>query len=160
GIAAIAGRTIAPDDDRRGATETVAAISDAFWARHFDRSAAAIGATLHVNETPVRIVGVNPSTFTGGEVGAAPDLSLPLTAQPLVAPNRYIPNGSMLDDPDYWWVLMMGRLRAGVSHRAAERAMDAVFQRGIDDTLGPRPDRDRPSLRVLGGSRGQDNLRE
>src|SRR6185295_63523 len=104
--------------------------------------------------------GVTPPGFAGLEPGDAPDVMMPLGAQPLVAPNRYAPDASMLADPDYWWVLVVGRLKPGVAARQAQGVLEAAFQRAVRATLPDRPDRDQPQFRLLDGGRGQDNLRE
>ena len=159
GIAPIAGRAIGPGDDQRAGSETVAVISDGYWARRFGRSPSAVGAKIRVNQVPVTIVGVNPPSFTGVEPGDRPDVFMPLSTQPLVLPWRYARTGSLLDDPDYWWVLVMGRLKPDVTHTQAEAALEVAFQQAVSATLPDRADRDRPHFRLRSGSRGQDNLR-
>jgi len=160
GVAPIAGRAIAPQDDVRGGTETVAVISDGYWARRFGRNPSAVGTTISVNQVAVTIVGVNAPRFTGVDPGDRPDMFMPLHTQPLVLPWRYARTGSLLEDPDYWWVLVMGRLKPGVSHAQAQSAMEVAFQQAVKATLPDRTDRDQPQFRLLSGSRGQDNLRE
>jgi predicted permease len=160
GAAPIAGRAIAPDDDVRGGSETVALISDGYWARRFGRNPAVVGAQIRVNQVVVTIVGVNAPGFTGLEPGQHPDIFMPLNTQPLVLPWRYSRTASLLDDPDYWWVIVMGRLKPGVSHSQAQSALDIAFQQVVKATLPDRTDRDQPQIRLLPGSRGQNNLRE
>jgi predicted permease len=160
GVAPIAGRAIAPQDDVRGGTETVAVISDGYWARRFGRNPSAVGTTISVNQVAVTIVGVNAPGFTGVEPGDRPDMFMPLNTQPLVLPWRYARTGSLLEDPDYWWVVVMGRLKPGVGHAQAQSAMEVAFQQAVKATLPDRTDRDQPQFRLLSGSRGQDNLRE
>jgi hypothetical protein len=160
GVAPIAGRAIVPQDDVRGGTETVAVISDGYWARRFGRSPFAVGARIRVNQVPVTIVGVNAPGFTGVDPGDRPDVFMPLNTQPLVLPWRYARTGSLLEDPDYWWMLVMGRLKPGVSRAQAQSALEVAFQQAINATLPDRTDRDQPQFRLLAGSRGQDNLWE
>ncbi|HMF59105.1 MAG TPA: ABC transporter permease [Vicinamibacterales bacterium] len=160
GVAPVTGRTIEPGDDVRVGTEIVAVISHGYWARRFGSDPSAVGARIIVNQTPVTIVGVNAPGFTGVDPGNVPDVIMPLSAQPLVSPNRHAPGGSLLDDGDYWWVLVMGRLKADVTPTQAQGAMEVAFQQAVKTTLPDRPDRDRPQFRLLPGGRGQDNLRE
>jgi predicted permease len=159
-VVPIAGRAIGPADDTIGRGDVVAIISDGFWARRFGRDGSVIGKQIRINQAPVTIVGVNPPGFTGVEPGRGPDIFMPLTSQPVVAPRRYGPSPSLLNNPDYWWVAVMGRLGAGVSEPHAQRAMDLVLQQTVRATLPDRADRDQPQVRLLGGSRGLDNLRE
>jgi predicted permease len=160
GVAPTAGRAIVPSDDVRDGTETVAVISDGYWTRRFGRSPAAIGTRILANQVPVTIVGVNAPGFTGVDAGDRADVFMPLRAQPLVFPSRHARTLPALDDPDDWWVVVMGRLRTGVSHTEAQSAMEVAFQQAVKATLPDRADRDQPHLQLLAGSRGQDNLRE
>jgi predicted permease len=160
GIRPIAGRAIAPEDDVSGGTETVAVISHGYGLRRFGSHASAVGARIRVNQIPVTIVGVNAPDFTGMEPGDVPDVIMPLGAHPLVTPNRYVRGGSLLNDPDYWWVIVMGRLRRDVTPAQAQSFMEVAFPQAIAATLPARPDRDQPQFRLLAGGRGQDNLRE
>lgn len=160
GVKPIVGRSIVPADDVGGRTEVVAVISDGFWARRFGRDMSVVGKQIRINQVPVTIVGVNPREFTGVEPGQHPDIFMPLTAQPVVLPWRYAKTGSLLDDPDYWWVLVMGRLKSGVSQSQAQSAMEVAFRQTVRASLPDRADRDQPTLRLLTGSRGLDNLRE
>jgi predicted permease len=159
GVVPIAGRGITDADDSASATELVAVISDGFWARRFGRTPSVVGRTIRVNQTPVTIVGVNPPSFNGLESGQRPDIFLPLVSQPRVAPWRFNASGAMLDDPDNWWLLIMGRLRAGVPEAEAQNETDVILQQLVRETLPDRGGRDQPYLRLLAGSRGLDNLR-
>jgi len=160
GVAPVAGRAISPQDDARGATETVAVISDSYWARRFGRSPSAIGTRVRVNQVAVTIVGVNPPGFTGVDSGDRADVFMPLSAQPLVSPLRFARTTPLLDDPDYWWVVVMGRLKPNVTPAEAQSALEVAFFQAVKATLPDRPDRDQPHFRLLAGSRGQDNLWE
>ena len=81
GVVPIAGRPILPSDDKRGRAETVATISDGFWARRFGRDPAVIGRSIRVNGVPVTIVGVNPPGFAGLQSDQAADLFMPISIQ-------------------------------------------------------------------------------
>jgi hypothetical protein len=52
----------------------------------------------------------------------SPDVFLPLSMQPIIAPKG---KGSLLTDPDIWWVQVIGRLQPGVSEESV-RASIAV----------------------------------
>ncbi|HET7618066.1 MAG TPA: ABC transporter permease [Vicinamibacterales bacterium] len=57
GLQPVAGRTFTAEDDAPGGPQ-VALISDALWAREFQRDPAAIGRTIRLDDTPWTIVGV------------------------------------------------------------------------------------------------------
>jgi MacB-like periplasmic core domain len=123
GAGAALGRPIEPADDAAPGSGTVAVISDAFWQRRFDRSPTVIGKTVDVNLTPVTIIGVAQYGFTGGSRVQTPqDMFLPLSMQPLIFPQEA---GSLLADPDTWWIQVMGRLKPGiVSDRGGMRGRE------------------------------------
>lgn len=160
GVGPPVGRAIVPADDRRNADGTVAVISDAFWARRFGRDPSTIGKTIRVNEVAVTIIGINPPAFTGLTPGRRPDVFMPLSMQPIVLPWRWSRNPSLLEDPDYWWVLVMGRLAAGADVRQTQAALDVVLGDVVRPLLAAKPGSDRPRLRLTPGGRGVDDLRD
>jgi len=160
GVRPHAGRPILASDDVRNADRTVAVISDAFWARRFGRDPSVIGRTIQVNQVPVTVVGVNPASFTGLVPGRRPDLFAPLNMQPVILPWRYAKSPSLLDDPDYWWVLAMGRLQPGADERQAQAALDLALGDAVRPLLTASPGTARPRLRLTDGSRGVDDLRD
>jgi predicted permease len=163
GVVPIAGRAILPSDDRADTGEIVGVISDGYWARRFGRDPSIIGRPIDVNQLPVTIVGVNPPAFTGVESDGRPDIFIPVIAQPKLRPRGQSKDGSLLNDPDYWWLGVMGRLKADASDTQAEREAEAILQqvsRALRDAHPDRKDASLPLLHLLAGSRGLDNLRE
>ncbi len=160
GVSTIAGRPITPSDDVRGGGN-VAVISDSFWSRRFGRDASAIGKQISLNQVPFTIIGVNPPDFTGMLPGDNPEIYLPLSVQPAIIPMRYTNNkyGSLLDDPENWWLLIMARLRPGISESQLQAALDVVLTQDVRASLPNKKDRDMPRLRLETGSRGLDYLR-
>ncbi|MGH9158882.1 MAG: ABC transporter permease, partial [Vicinamibacteraceae bacterium] len=144
--------------DASDASEAGAVISDGLWARRFGRHRSVIGKRISVNATPVTIVGVNPPEFTGIQPGAFPDIFLPMRLQPIVSP--WYEHGSVLADADFWWVLVFGRLKPGVTAAQAEAALDVVLRRAVQTLLPDRAHRDPPRLKLLDGARGFDRLSE
>lgn len=159
GLVPIVGRPIMPMDDAKPDAGAVAVISDAFWSREFGRDPAAIGTKMELNQFPVTIVGVNPPSFHGMETGGNPDVFFPLSMQPLILPDDSAKNGSLLDDPENWWLLIMGRLDPGVNEEKAQTALDLVLTHTVRDTLPNKVKRAQPRLRLTTGSRGLDELR-
>jgi predicted permease len=157
GIVPIAGRPLLPADDQRGRTETVGVISEGFWTRRFGRDPAVIGRTIRVNHVPVTIVGVNPPGFGGLQSDQAADLFMPISMQHALRPSR--DRGPLLDNPDAWWLNVIGRLEPGATEAQAESALQIVLRDTVRATLPDRLNRDQPHLRLLPGARGLDNLR-
>jgi predicted permease len=159
GVVPIAGRPIIQADDVRDAPEAAALISDAFWSRRFGRDPAVLGKRIAVNQVPVTIIGVNPPGFVGLELGQDPDVFLPLSRQPafLQRPGARV---TWMDNPDVWWVYVVGRLTSGIAEVQAQTALDVVLQQTVRESLPDRTDRDQPHIALLSGARGFDELTE
>ena len=140
GVAPALGRTFGPDDDRRagGADGPVAVIADGFWARHYGRSAAALGQSIVINGVPVTIIGVMPRGFFGAEVGTAPDVWLPLNLARQLGDNV-----RCFDQPECTFMQVMARLRPEISLPQAEAALRVISRPSMEATLTPRIRADR-----------------
>jgi predicted permease len=131
GLNATIGRLLTRDDDRPGAAP-VAVISFGYWERQFARSLSALGQALHVNGTPVTIVGVSPRGFVGANVGMLADLTIPVAAIPLVAPQS-----APLLGPGNFWLRVLARPRPGISSAQAQERLTAVWPRVAPSALAP-----------------------
>jgi predicted permease len=154
GVNTVLGRAIQSSDDSAPVRPAVAVISDGFWSRHFGRSRDAIRQTIRVNLAPVTIIGVNPRGFTGASsVDRSPDIFLPFSMEPVAAPNGA---ESLLTNPNQWWVLVMGRIKPGVSDESAKAAMDLVLSNAVRSTMTVGKDQSVPRFAMQDGSRGED----
>ena len=67
------------------------------------------------------------ATFHGtGQVGTDPDLFVPLALH-----GRLMPGDDPMTDPNFWWVLMLGRLKPGVHDAEARDAFDVLLKRTV-----------------------------
>jgi Acidobacterial duplicated orphan permease len=155
------GRTIQETDDDAEGVRRVAVISDALWQRAFDRSPSAVGQTIKLNDAETVIVGINPPGFTGtGNALTSPDVFVPLSMQPLLhpAPTRTISTESsgadLRNNPDFWWVGVMGREKRGVESRVAQAALDVQFSAAVRGSLVVKQDESVPHLELVSGARG------
>jgi predicted permease len=146
----IAGRPIVPEDDSLSASPVVV-ISDAYWSRRFGRSAGALGKVISLNRIPVAIVGVNAPEFKGAKAGGTYEIFLPLSLQGQILPIR---DGSLLAVDNYWWLMVMGRLKPGVTDQAANAALEVSFRNAFRATLPST--KDIPRFSIIKGSRGLD----
>jgi len=154
GVNPVLGRGIQDLDDGAPGTGAIALISDGFWSRHFGRSPDVIGRIIQVNLTPVTIIGVNPREFTGASsVQVSPDVFLPFSMEPVVAPNDA---KSLLTNPEQWWVLVMGRIKPGVSDASARAAMDVLLNSAVRSTMTVDEGHSVPHFALHDGSRGED----
>ena len=147
------GRALQPSDDRRGAPNPVAVISDELWTREFGRSPAALGQTINVNQSLFTIVGVAPREFTGAKnVQMGPDVYVPITTQPVIDPKGG--EGGFIDDPGLWWVVLVGRVKQGVTDAQAQAEMNVALSAAIRGTMKVQAGDTMPQLRLDDGSRG------
>ena len=151
------GRPILPSDETANGAGNVAVISEGIWERDFGRSPSVLGQTIILNQAAMTIVGVNPRGFTGAEdVQASPEVFVPLTMQPVIDP---LGQKSFLEDPDFWWLKVMGRVQPGVKDSDAEAVLSAQLQAAVRGTIQVRPGDSMPTMVVGDGSRG-DHLFE
>lgn len=154
GVNTVLGRGIQNSDDGGPGSSAVAVISEAFWSRHFGRSPDVVGKTILVNLMPATIIGVNPREFTGASsVQVSPDVFLPLSMEPVAAPNDAT---SLLTNADEWWVLVMGRIKPGFSDESARAAMDVVMNSAVRSTMTVESNQSVPHFVVQDGSRGEN----
>jgi predicted permease len=128
---ATVGRLLTRDDDRPGAAP-VTVIGFGYWERQFGRSFSAIGQSLHINGAPVTIVGVSPRGFVGATVGMVADVTIPVAAIPLVAPQS-----APLLGPGNFWLRLLARPRPGISRAQAQERLTAVWSRVAPAALAP-----------------------
>jgi predicted permease len=152
GVGTVLGRPIEPADDIAPGGGPVAVISDAFWARRFGRSSAVIGKALKLNLVAITIIGVAPKAFTGAShVEVSPDVFLPLSMQPVIAPRG---TSSLLTDPDIWWVQVMGRLQPGISENSARASLAVSLDQAVRTTMTVPKEGTLPPLALIAGNRG------
>ncbi len=153
GLSAAAGRLITSADDRPDATH-VAVISHSAWLRRFG-GAAVIGKQMALNGIPFTVIGVAPPGFHGtAQVAQEFDVIVPMAAYDAV--NR----STQAASPDYWWVLVMARLRPGVRLEQVQPAVDLIVKRTTAATRPHLTARDLPRVTLEPGSRGQTESRD
>ena len=130
GVTPVAGRRFTAEDDRPGSAPVVL-LSASLWQRLFNRSPAAIGQTLSLNEELHTIVGVVPDAADFGVLqmlsaaaygrafadrgeGTRADLWVPLRGDPRVLPRSTHP------------IMMVGRLARGIAPAAAQEELAAL----------------------------------
>jgi predicted permease len=152
------GRGLTPSDDQGGAP-AAAVLSHHYWERRFGRDPAVIGKQINVNNAAFTVVGVTAPAFIGtmGN-GLAPDLTIALAQEPLIRPGA-----SALQDQLSWWLMVMGRLKPGVTREQAQAELAAGFQlRALTERRAPQSpsqaaplvDAEAPRLLVAPGRQG------
>lgn len=137
-----AGRLLTPGDNAAGAP-AVAVISDAYWARRFDRSREAVGREIVLGGATLAIVGVARPSFFGAFVNVRnPDVWIPLVHQPDV---RYASNASSsgrADTRQPWvpqaeidWLHVFARVRDDADVPAVASALTVLHRRDAESRL-------------------------
>ncbi|HTU47163.1 MAG TPA: ABC transporter permease [Bryobacteraceae bacterium] len=121
GVPASIGRTLTPADDQPGGGKygPVTVISDAFWSRQFQRNPSAVGSGLTLDRVRFTVVGVMPPGFFGAEVGTKPDIWVPLWTVTQLG-------DTCINSRSCWWLIMMARLKPGVSQVQAQAALKVI----------------------------------
>jgi predicted permease len=120
-VPALIGRTLTPDDDRRGCGSPPAVLSYAFWQREYGGKPDILGNKITLEGHPFEIVGVTPAGFYGVDIGHFFDVATPLCSEPIIRGED-----SMLDQRLGWWLASLGRLKPGVSLAQANAQMNAM----------------------------------
>jgi predicted permease len=150
GVRAVAGRTIDPSDDTPSAPPVVM-LNYGYWQSAFGGSPTAIGKTIHLNGVAFTIVGVADQKFPSISPGNDYDLWLPFAVQPQITAG-YSPRQVGADS---WWIVMVGRLKEGVSAAQAQSALSLLFRNQM--LHGERPifeAADDPSLTLVPAQQG------
>lgn len=111
------GRGFLEDEDRTGAPQAVAVISDDVWRNRFGAAPAMIGRTIRLDEIPFTVVGVTSGDFTGTN-SLRNDLWIPLSARKLLQPNDPSVE-AWLTSPSFCCSPMAGRLAPGATRERA-----------------------------------------
>jgi putative ABC transport system permease protein len=121
GVRPAVGRNFSEDEDRPGGP-TAAILSDALWRRRYGGDPAMLGKTIQVDGKAREVVGIMPADFHFPD--ATTELWLPMAID-----RANLNNGSFNRDA-------IGRLRPGVTMRAAEAEMTPLLARLPDDAPG------------------------
>ena len=113
GVTPVAGRAFADDEEKPGAA-AVALISGGLWKRRFGGDPKVIGRTFTLNGQATTIVGIAPAALS---LISAAEIFTPLT----IDPAKEIRLNHVL--------LVLGRLKSGMSVQQAQAEMDAISSR-------------------------------
>jgi len=154
GVGAALGRTLDSEDEKSGA-EPVAVLDYGYWERAFGGSLGVIGQTIRLNNTAFTVVGVADPRFTRLTPGKSVDLWITL--------NQGKQLGEVWvkrEDANNWWLVVVCRLRSGVSRMQAQAVVNALF---VNDALhGAKPvwtAADDPHLWLLPAQQGLSGIR-
>jgi predicted permease len=137
GVRALLGRTFTDEDDQTRSAAPVVVISYDYWTRRFARDPEIIGRRLILNGSLFTVVGVATPEFYGEIVGARADVWIPVSRQPLVNPGR-----NWVNSPSTSWLLLMGRLKPGVTIEQAQAEFEPLAHQSVPELPGVKLDPD------------------
>jgi predicted permease len=127
------GFTLADEKDH----SSVVVISYDYWTRSYARDPGVLGQTLYVKGVPMTVVGITAPGFKGVEPLFATDFWIPLQDRPeLNAWGTPTDTNKTYGSPKWWFLLMMARLRPGVTSTQAQQALAGTFGAVVKETIG------------------------
>ena len=117
------GRGFDDSDCAAPGTAAVVLLSDNLWRSAFGADPRIIGKSIALNRTPLVVVGIAPSGFSG-TLPLASAFWVPLTMQKTLAHDR-----DYLADNYMSWLAMIGRKKPGVSTQAAAADLGVIASR-------------------------------
>jgi len=172
GVQPLLGRLLTDEDDKPDATP-VAVLSYRYWQKRFSGDAGIVGKQINLNNVAFTVIGVTPRGFDGaGQVGDTRDITVPLALEPQLNAD---PTRSRSYGEGQWWLILMGRLKTGVTLAQAQGRLENAFQQSVaehhaarnaysqatgGEALGPLDPKDYPRLALASGAQGEMNSRE
>src|SRR5882672_2066245 len=121
GVKAAIGRTFLPEEDRTPNTHPIVVIGHGLWQRRFGGDPNVVGQTVTLNEHDFTIIGVAPRDFGSTYSGVALDVWTPMMMNDYVARPHF-----SLTDRGSRWLMVMGRLKPGVTVPQAQANIAAI----------------------------------
>jgi predicted permease len=127
------GRSFLPEEEHPRANTPVVIVPYERW-RAADFDPGFVGSTMKINSIDFTIVGVAPQGFGGTMALASPELWLPLGVFDTVVNDMFKKTGEGLADPNAGSVIVLARLKPGVSIDLATERLDVLSrQMAIED---------------------------
>ncbi|PYV24994.1 MAG: hypothetical protein DMG24_10000 [Acidobacteria bacterium] len=160
GVTPARGRLLTLEDEREHTQ--VAVLSYDYWNRRFARNPSVIGQTLYIKGVPFTVTGIAAPDFRGVEPWRPTDVWIPLQNRPdLTAWGVSAQDGPALYGSPNWWCLMMiGRLAPGVSQQQAIAQLTPIFQRAAYEGVGTRNPKECSPQLYFSSARGIQSMRE
>jgi putative ABC transport system permease protein len=126
GVTPAIGRVLRPEDDRLGSdSAAVAVLSWPSWTNRFHRDPSVVGKQVVVDGVPATVIGVAPPRFFGVQIGAAPELWLPVAMEPLIQHPSRRASGELT-------MTVMARIKPGVTRDRAAAELRVINRDRIE----------------------------
>jgi len=121
GVRPVVGRTVRPEEARRG--EPVVVLSHSLWQRRFGADRSVVGRKVLLNREPWTVVGVMPEGFEFPQFNFKGDLWGPL----------HLDAAALADRNDSFGVVAVARLAPGTPVERAQAELDTIYRRLVAD---------------------------
>jgi predicted permease len=118
------GRGFLPDEDKSLGASSVVVLGHSLWQRRMASDPNIVGKKVQLNNRPYEVIGVAPDFFKGTKFGLSMDFWVPMS---MVEELRRSPG--LLSERNSQWMLVMGRLKPGVSLAQASAEISAIATR-------------------------------
>jgi predicted permease len=132
GLKTFMGRALRPADDAPMAVPAIV-LNYGYWQRAFGADRSVLGRTIRLNGVATVIVGVAQPNFNHLTPGKSQDFFMPLGLANRVK-SEWWGNKDRLAEPSTFWVLIVGRLKPGVSVAQAQASSSALFRSQVVGT--------------------------
>jgi len=126
GVSTFIGRPLTPSDDSPSAPPAIV-LNYAYWVRAFGAAPSVVGGTVRLDSTTVTIVGVADPHFTNLTPGKQLDFFMPFSVADSVH-GKWWRIKDRVADANYWWVVILGRLKPGLSISQAQADATTIFR--------------------------------
>src|SRR5438552_2820320 len=126
GVSTFIGRPLAASDDSPSAPPAIV-LNYAYWVRAFGAAPSVVGRTVRLDSTTVTIVGVADPHFTNLTPGKPLDFFMPFSVADSVR-GKWYRSKDRVADPTNWWVVILGRLKPGLSIGQAQADATTIFR--------------------------------
>jgi len=132
GVKPLYGRFFRPEEEAVGRSIPYVILSYSLWKTHFAGDPGIVGKSLEIARHPVTVIGVAPKGFVGAAPGLRHDMWV--TLDPLGT------GGWRMTERSGNWLVVVGRLRPGVSREQANQDLETIMRRMVaaypNDHLG------------------------
>ncbi len=125
GVMPTQGRSFRAEEETPGRNSSVAIVSHNYWKRE-GLNPGMLGSTITIDSRPFTVIGIMPEGFTGTTQVFAPEIWLPLGVYDQVANDFESGNKGKLDDRAGRQLMLVGRLKPGMTASAAGPALKAL----------------------------------
>ncbi len=125
GVAPTRGRAFLPEEEKPDSNRRVAIVSDGYWKKN-DRDPRLLGSEIQINGLSFTVIGIMPEGFTGTMHLFGPEVWLPLGVYNQVVNDFQPDSKKTLSDRANPQLLVVARLKPGLSAAAAEPALKGL----------------------------------